>query len=145
MQYYTPFPLNMSLQRWKRNMFFTGVRNTTLSKRTAGGFPVTDAHCQYKTHPVFVLRITSCGPVVCPGSRKNWYNKEDRRYILAGTKTSTNDIIRDTTYLAEEHSFCIPRGMSYAEDFKNEFTNMKNNNCPPLYCMGIVKDQDIKG
>lgn len=134
---------NIRLNRWKKNMFFTGVRDTTLYKRTKGEFPVKMTDSQ-KTHPILVLSITSCGPVVCPGSRKNWYNKEDRRYILAGTRTNTNHIIRDTTYLAEEHSFRLPRDIAY-EEFTEEFTNINHQECIPLYCMGIVRDEDIKG
>ena len=136
---------NMTPQRWKRNMFFTGVRNTTLFKMTGGGFPVSDISCQLKTHPIFVLQITSRGPVVCQKKKKNWYDKDDRRYILEGTWTSINYRIQATTYLAEEHRFCIPRGMEYFEVFIDGFTNINNKNYPQLFCMGIIKDKDIKG
>lgn len=145
MQNYSIFPQNMNLPRWKRNMFFTGVRNATLFKWTVGGFPVTEEHSKKATHPIFVLAITSYGPEVCPCSRKNWYDKDDRRYIRGGACTSTKHIIRDTTYLVEEHRFSIPRSVCYAEGFKEDFTNIEHRDYLPLYCMGVVKDDDIKG
>lgn len=144
MRYSYHFPENMSPSLWKKNMFFTGIRNPTFYKYTNGEFPVSNADDPMRTHPIFVLNIAENGPVVCPGSRKNWWNKEDRRYILAGTRTSTNYRIRDTTYLVEEHRFCIPRGVAYAEKFKEDFTNI----CKPMYislfCMGVIKENDIK-
>lgn len=144
MMLYYHFPKNMNSSLWKKNMFFTGVRNSTFFKYTKGGFPISNANNPMMTHPIFVLDIASNGPVVCPGSRKNWNNKEDRRYILAGTVTSTNHRIRDTTYLVEEHRFCVPRGVACVETFKKDFTNIYDNICIPLYCMGVIKENDIK-
>lgn len=145
MKNYYEFPVNMSLERWKRNMFFTGVQDTTLSFCTCGGFPETNLGEQRKTHPIFVLHVKKDGPVVCPCSRKNWYDREDRRYIVEGAITSTQQIIRATTYLVEEHRFRIPRGADYIRDFKEKFTNAVRKDCIPLYCMGIINDKDIRG
>lgn len=137
------FPINMKPLRWKRHMLFTGVRNDTLFEATAGGFPVTGGGNSQETHPIFVLELRKSGPQVCPCSTKNWYDRADRRYLRAGAVTSNKKIIKHDTYLADEHPFTVPRGMEYAEEFEEKYTNKNDPGEKPLYCMGVVRDEDI--
>lgn len=155
-EYYS-FPVNMKPLRWKKNMLFTGVRNDTLFDATEGGFPVTSGDDSRKTHPIFVLgfedgktrdesgflRYPVAGPIVCPGSTKNWNDKPDRRYLRSGAVTSNKKIIQADTYLVEEHSFVVPRNLAYHEEFEEKYTNARCPQNKPLYCMGVVRKEDI--
>ena len=155
-EYYS-FPVNMKPLLWKKNMLFTGVRNDTLFEATKSGFPVTGRDDSRKTHPIFVLGFEDCrtqdknefrrptvpGPIVCPGSTKNWNDKPDRRYLRAGAVTSSKKVIQADTYLVEEHSFVVPRNLAYHEEFEEKYTNARCHQNKPLYCMGVVREEDI--
>lgn len=154
---YYRFPVNMKPLRWKKNMLFTGVRNNTLFEATRGSFPVTGGDDSARTHPIFVLgfedgktrnedglpKYSAPGPLVCPCSTKNWHDKPDRSYLRSGAVTSNQSLIREHTYLVTEHPFVVPRGMEYLEEFEEKYTNQRRPQSKPLYCMGVVREEDV--
>lgn len=134
------FDKNLNPAAWKKNMYFTGVRNSTWFKYTSGNFPQSHSDSDDITHPLFVLSVEKGGPVACPGSTKNWSDREDRRFILEGTLTDCGKRIRRTTYLVEENSFSMPRGQAFVMDFTKE----GHPSGLDLLCLGIVREKDIR-
>ncbi|WP_077072939.1 hypothetical protein [Mailhella massiliensis] len=138
--YRSYFPKNLMSGAWKKHMYFIGVRNTTLFRYTDGQFPRKDYDDDVGTHPIFVLRIEKEGPRVCPGSTKNWFDKEDRPYIPQGTVTDCNLTIKNATYLVLENDFSVPRGMAFRKDFTREGDPYGRD----LLCLGVVREKDIR-
>lgn len=135
----TRYQLNLPPEKWLKYMYFIDAPDEGLRELTKEQFPATPVRKPGGTHPIFVLLVDREGPIVCPGSTKNWNHDPERRYIRAGAVTTIPRTIEWHTFLAEEHSFPAPRG----KRFRLHLTNEINKARRPLLCLGQVSPKDV--
>jgi len=89
---------------WKSRMFFCNMADTDFRRHT-GSFPAT-LRRDKKTHPLFVLRATGTGHLVCPCSSRP---RQPSRFISKGCVLEMGTLVMDrNSYLVEQHSFTLP-------------------------------------
>nr|WP_320012202.1 hypothetical protein [uncultured Desulfobulbus sp.] len=91
--------------QWQTNMFFTGAADKELRRQTKS-FPAT-LRKDKTTHPVFLLRASPTGHLLCPCSSKGHPRKF--RFIASGCAMEMKDQVMDRdSYLIEQYPFTIP-------------------------------------
>ena len=114
--------------QWKERMFFMGVPDTDLRKRTAGKFPAT-LRKYMDTHPVLVLRSQPSGHLLCPCTSRG--NRQNMWYIEKGCHLEMREYVMDRdTFLVAGHSFTMPLDSRFSRK---------------LFFKGVVPETCIKG
>jgi hypothetical protein len=107
--------LSLPPTQWADNMLFSGVPDEDLRQHT-GTFPATFRNDK-SAHPVYVLRASITGHLVCPCSTRG--NPKKQRYIKKDCTLEQGDKKIDrNSYLVESCAFTIPIDQRFSKKLR---------------------------